>query len=987
MFDPSDKPRLFGIAPGVDFPKALIAGLRARLHGQPPQMMAQVDLIVNTRRMARRLRDLFDAGPPCLLPRIRLLTDLDTLVPGVTVPPAVPPLRRRLELVELVSTLLTADPDLAPRASLYALSDSLATLIDEMQGEGVSASTIAELDVTDQSGHWERAQRFLGIAQGYLDQMDSAPDAEARQRQLVQKIAARWEDQPAQNPVIVAGSTGSRGTTSLLMQAVAKLPQGALVLPGFDFAMSPGSWDMLNTKTPPEDHPQYRFFDLMQKLDVIPPIPDWAGIPAPSPARNTLISLSLRPAPITDTWLEEGPKLTQIAEATQGLTLIEAPTPRIEALSIAMRLRKAVEEGQTAALITPDRMLTRQVTAALDRWNILPDDSAGTPLQLSPPGRFLRHVAGCFLRRLDAEALLILLKHPLTHSGGARNAHQLNTQRFEMQVRRHGLPFPDATGIRRVGALAADSLTQDADKQAFLAWLEWVATTFDDLWTGQDQPLADWIEAHLSLAERIAAGSLVTEPSELWRKKAGRKAQEVMETLRTHADAGGMMSAADYVDLAGALLSAEEVRDRDAPHPNVMIWGTLEARVQGADLVIMGGLNDSTWPEAPPPDPWLNRQMRLKAGMLLPERRIGLSAHDYQQAIAAPEVWLTRAIRSDEAETVPSRWLNRLDNLLTGLPDERGQAALLAMRDRGAYWIRQVEAIETFARVEPAPRPSPRPPVTARPHALSVTEIKTLIRDPYAIYAKHSLRLRPIDPLVQTADARERGTVMHRIMERFIKSVSADQNRLTREHLLAVTREVLEQDVPWPTARVMWQARIARIADWFIAQERARQSIAKPMLFEEAAKGTHRFDDLGFTLTGYADRLDRTEFGDILIYDYKTGTPPTPAQQEHFDKQLLLEAAMVEEGGFEAVGPATVAHAVFIGLGSNPKEVPAPIDKEPPADVMAGLHHLVSTYLSETQGFTSRRLIETDAFPGDYDQLARFGEWDGTTPSTPEDLT
>ncbi|KIN65764.1 Double-strand break repair protein AddB [Sulfitobacter noctilucae] len=987
MFDPSDHPRVFGVAPGVDFPKALITGLHKRLTDQPPHAIAQVDLIVNTRRMARRLRDLFDQGPPSLLPRIRLLTDLDTLVPGVTVAPAVPPLRRRLELIELVSTLLDADTDLAPHSSLYALSDSLATLIDEMQGEGVSADTIADLDVTDQSGHWERAKRFLGIAQNYLDQMDSTPDAQARQRQLIQKIAAHWQKHPAQNPVIIAGSTGSRGTTSLLMQAVARLPQGALILPGFDFEMPAERWTMLDGETPPEDHPQYRFFDLMQKLDVHPEIEDWAQMPAPSSARNALISLSLRPAPVTDTWLQEGPKLKDIPEATEKLTLIEAPTLRIEALSIAMRLRKAVEEGQTAALITPDRMLTRQVTAALDRWNILPDDSAGTPLQLSPPGRFLRHLAGCFVRRLDAEALLVLLKHPLTHSGGDRNEHQLNTQRFELQIRRTGLPFPDAASIQRVGTLAADKIKDPESKHGFVNWLNWVATQFNDLWATQPRPLADWVEAHLDLAERIADGSTPSEQSQLWRKKAGRKALEVMETLRTHAAEGGVMSAADYADLIGALLSAEEVRDRDAPHPHIMIWGTLEARVQGADLIIMGGLNDGTWPEAPPPDPWLNRQMRLKAGMLLPERRIGLSAHDYQQAIAAPEVWLTRAIRSDEAETVPSRWLNRLDNLLNGLPDGFGVAAWKAMQEQGTYWIKQVQALETFDRIDPASRPSPRPPVTARPHALSVTEIKTLIRDPYAVYAKHTLRLRPIDPLVQTADARERGMVVHKIMELFIKSVSSDPSRLTRDHLMVVTREVLEQEVPWPTARVMWQARIARIADWFIAQERKRQNFAKPLLLEESAKGTHRFDDLGFTLTGYADRLDRTEHGDILIYDYKTGTPPSAAQQEHFDKQLLLEAAMVEEGGFEAVGPAPVANAVFIGLGSNPKEIPAPIDKEPPAEVMAGLHLLIATYLSDTQGFTSRRLVETDAASGDYDQLARFGEWDGTMSSVPEDLT
>ncbi|MBM1308638.1 double-strand break repair protein AddB [Sulfitobacter mediterraneus] len=985
MFDPSDHARVFGLAPGVDFPVALADGLRARLTDAPPDAMARVDLIVNTRRMARRLREIFDKGPAGFLPRIRLLGELDTLVPGVTAPPAIPALQRRLELIQLLSGLLEADPTLAPRASLYALSDSLAALMDEMQGEGVDIRAIENLDVSDQSGHWDRAKRFLEIAHSYLGQTGSAPDAEARQRQLTLQIIAAWQANPPQNPVILAGSTGSRGTTSLLMQAVAKLPQGALVLPGFDFDMPTSVWAQLDQELLSEDHPQYRFRHLMQALElprrgILP----WAEGDAPSPTRNALVSLSLRPAPVTHAWLSEGPNLTDLAAATQGITLVEAPTPRIEALTIALRLRKAVEEGKTVALITPDRMLTRQVTSALDRWNILPDDSAGMPLQLSPPGRFLRHVAALFLRKMDAEALLTLLKHPLTHSGADRNLHQLHTQRLEMQIRRDGLPYPDPDGLARIAQKAADRIEEPA---AFLDWAAWVGETFCDHATIGDLALTTWVQRHLDLANAIASGPTNTPDHELWRRKPGQAAEKLMTDLTEQAVFGGSMSAADFSDLLGAVLSGGEVRDRDAPHPGVMIWGTLEARVQGADLVIMGGLNDGTWPEAPPPDPWLNRQMRLQAGLLLPERRIGLSAHDYQQAIAAPEVWITRAIRSDEAETVPSRWLNRLGNLLNGLPQEDGARAWSDMRARGQYWTKQVQALEETTRSTPAPRPSPRPPVTARPHALSVTEIKRLIRDPYAIYAKHTLRLRQINPLVQSPDAPVRGIILHEIMERFVKSVSANAAHLTKEHLLAIAREVLEAEAPWPAARAMWLARIERVADWFIAQEAKRQSYSSPVAFEKAARGKHIFETLGFTLTGFADRIDLTDAGDALIYDYKTGTPPSKKEQKLFDKQLLIEAAMVEEGGFSEVGTAPVANAIFIGLGSKPVEISAPLDEEPPAEVLAGLEELIASYLSAAQGFTSRRMVKTEEAAGDYDQLARFGEWDGTTLATPEDLT
>ncbi|MEO0903960.1 MAG: double-strand break repair protein AddB, partial [Pseudomonadota bacterium] len=397
MFDPQTTPRIFASPPGVDFAQGLVAGLTARCKGMTPTDLARVEIYVNTTRMQRRIRTVFDAGPARLLPRVRLITDLANDPISLDLPPAVSPLQRRLELSQFVAKLLDKEPDLAPRAALYDLSDSLAKLMDEMQGEGVGPEVITGLDVTDQSGHWERALAFLKIITPFFDQQNEPPDKEARQRMVIEALAQKWQTEPPQHPILIAGSTGSRGATALFMQAVAKLPQGAIILPGFDFDLPDTVWDAMNDDLTAEDHPQYRFRRLMdligfQRKDV----GDWSGQTPVHPARNKLISLSLRPAPVTDQWLSDGPDLGDLHHATKGLTLVEAASPRVEAETIALRLRQAAEDGITAALISPDRMLTRQVTAALDRWDIKPDDSAGTPLALSPPGRFLRHIADLF---------------------------------------------------------------------------------------------------------------------------------------------------------------------------------------------------------------------------------------------------------------------------------------------------------------------------------------------------------------------------------------------------------------------------------------------------------------------------------------------------------------------------------------------------------------------------------------------------------------
>ncbi len=969
MFELSDKPRVFGVPLGVDFPRALVEGLRRRHVGQPPDALARVQLIVNTRRMARRVRALFDTGPACLLPRIELVTDLGEYWDLAQIPDAVPPLRRRLELVQLLSALLEREPDLAPRSSLFDLADSLAGLMDEMHGEGVTPDVIDRLDVTDQSGHWDRIKSFLGIVRHYFDDASDQPDVETRQRMVVEHTLRRWEKQPPQHPVIIAGSTGSRGATQLLMQAVAHLPQGAVILPGFDYDMPEHVWSALDGSLPAEDHPQYRFYQFAQNLQISPSdFARWTDTAPANPARNRALSLALRPAPVTDQWLSDGPSLGALDEAMGNVTLVEAPTPRQEALAVAIRLRQAAEQGETAALITPDRTLTRQVSAALDRWNIVPDDSAGTPLHLSAPGRFLRHVGDLFRHRLSAELLLTILKHPLTHRGAHRGPHLLLSRELELHLRRHGPPYPSEATLRAWAGSRADKIAP--------GWIEWVCTCFLDKERPSQSALDGRVTEHLNLAERIAQGSEGEGSGTLWHDDAGRVAFDTTQELLHEAPHGGDVNSSDYSSLFQAVLRKKEVRNPISPHSNILIWGTLEARVQGADVLILAGLNEGTWPETPSPDPWLNRKLRNDAGLLLPERRIGLSAHDFQQAAAAEEVWFTRSVRSEDAETVVSRWLNRLQNLLQGLPDQGGDAALKAMKARGNAWLRRAQKLEEPAEVRPAPRPAPIPPVAARPRQLSVTEIKRLIRDPYSIYAKHVLALRPLDPLMRAPDALLRGIVLHEVLEKFIRETKDNLPACTKSRLMDIAVTVLAENVPWAEARATWLARLERVAEWFVDTEAIRRALAEPVAFEVG--GRVEIPELGFTLTATADRIDTDADGHLHIYDYKTGSPPSKDQQTYYDKQLLLEAVIAERAGFDGIDPANVTRAVYVGLGSGGKEVPAPLDAEPTGQIWAEFQDLIAAYLEPDATFPSRRAMESKRDLGEYDQLARFGEWDIT---------
>ncbi|MCA0271782.1 MAG: double-strand break repair protein AddB [Proteobacteria bacterium] len=985
MFDPSGRPRVFALPPGADFPTELVRGLIARLGGAPPEAMARVTLYLNTGRMMRSVRAAFDRTGARLLPRLRLVSDLALdPVPGLPLPVA--PLSRRFDLMRLVSAMLNDGTDLAEGRAAFDLADSLATLLEEMEGEGVPAEAFEAPDFAeDHARHWERSLAFLRIATRYLSD-DSRPDPEGRRRRVVDWLAGRWQEAPPVGPVLVAGSTGSRGTTQALMRAVAALPQGAVILPGFDFGLPEDVWNSLDSGIfAAEDHPQYRYRALLRGLDLRPSeVTPWRANTTPDPARNAVLSLALRPAPVTDRWLSDGPALGPLPPAMAGVTVLEAAAPREEAMAIALVLREAVENGRRAALISPDRVLTRRVTAALDRWRLLPDDSAGRPLLQSAPGRFLRQTAALGQEAPGAEVLLALLKHPLTATGAgaaARGKHLLHSRDLELRLRRNSLFTADHAGLQ--------AWLADKPNPAREPWIEWVMGIVEFRSTSGKLPLSSWIETHLELAERIAAGP-GGDPaaSELWRQDAGEAARKAMRDLAAAAGEAPEMRASDYAGLLDSVLSGGNVRQDEATHPLIAIRGTLEARVQGVDLVILAGLNDGVWPGTPAPDPWLSRQMRRRAGLLSPERKIGLEAHDFQQAAGAPQVFLSRALRGDDSETVPSRWMSRIASLLKGLPAQGGVQAWDEMRGRGERWLRLARASEEPEpryRTAPALRPSPRPPVEARPRSLSVTAISRLIRDPYAVYAEKILRLKRLEPLARRPDARLRGMVLHKIMEEFVKRGDPSEDATAAlARLRDIAQSEAERLVPWSATRNFYLARLDRIAPAFIADEMRRAARGRPQLIED--RGETSLDSLDFTLTARPDRIDLLQDGRVQIYDYKTGKPPTFPQQTHFDKQLRLEAAMAERGAFEILGTVTVEGATHIGLGSDDGEFSAKLTPEIIAESWAGLHKLIAAYLGHETGYTARRAVFETRITGDYDHLARLGEWEMSDAPVPEDV-
>ncbi len=994
---PAAAARILTIPAGVPFLDALAVELLRR-HAEP-LALSRVLVLLPTRRACRSLRDAFlrrSQGRPLLLPAIRPVGDADPEVPGQEVPgaaeasqagldgaadlpPEVPAVRRQLLLARLI--LARRDLEVTPAQAAWLAAD-LARLLDQVRTERLGFDRLAELVPADLAEHWQLTVDFLRIVSEHwpavLAEAGALDPADRRDRLLTAQAAA-WRARPPPHPVVAAGITGTNPATADLLAAVARLPLGEVVLPGLDRVLDDESWAALD-----ETHPQYTLARLLDTLGIgRDVVADWPLPPAdgPLPDRRRLVAEVMRPAATTEAWRR--PQGLD-AGALDGLARVDCATAHEEAGVIALRMRQALEEpAATVALVTPDRGLARRVAAALGRWGLQVDDSAGRPLAETPVGSFLRLAAACALSDAAPLDLLSLLKHPLASGGQATAAFRARARALERAVLRGPRPAPGFTGLRTALARARDDrFDGPGERRALLAWIGRLARLADDFFASMaapEQPLAALVEAHAGFCEALAASDREPGPVRLWRREDGEAAAAFLNEL--HASAAGMppLAGRDYPSVLAALMAGRMVRPRHGGHPRLFVWGPLEARLQQADVVVLGGLNEGVWPPDPTVDPWLSRPMQRRFGLPTPERRVGLAAHDFAQLLAAPRVLLTRARRAEGAPAVPSRWLQRLDAVLKGA----GLDGALVRGDAYAGWLRQLDAP---AAVRPVPPPAPCPPVAARPRELSVTEVGTWMADPYAIYARRILRLIPLEPLEADPGAAERGQIVHAALHRFIVDcLEASADGLADdglERLRNCGRAAFAPWLAWPGVAAFWWPRFERIAAWFVDHERTRRTAtAVPLAVERPGRWTLPGPAGDVVLKARADRIDRLADGRLAIIDYKTGTVPTDRMiAAGFAPQLPLEAAIASMGGFEEVEALEIGELAHWKLsGGDPAgEVRAVKPNEMHDRIEQawdGLLGLIARFDDAATPYLSQPRPAHARGDGDYAHLARVLEW------------
>lgn len=982
---------LYTIPAGEAFADTLVRGLILELGAEKdPLALAPVTIYLPTRRAVRTLGDAFARlmGGAALLPQIRALGDsadedlfIDPGEDDLAIPPAMEPIRRRLLLAMLVQRWAKRRPD-QPFGLVQsaALARYLARFLDEAETQHVNLDRLEELVPQSLAEHWAEVRDFLLFLRAHWPAIldaEGAVDPATRRNALLARLAARYRETNPSEPVIVAGTTGSIPATAALIESISKLPRGAVVLPALDRNLDEESWSALDP-----GHPQYGMKQLLasvgaQRTDV----QDWTGVSAVSAPRVALLREALRPAPTTDAWRALADRgTTEIAAGLEGLGIVTASHPGEEALVIALTLREAVENpGKTAALVTPDRNLARRVISELRRWDIAIDDSAGMPLAQTPPIVFLSLLVEAAADCFSPVPLLALLKHPVA-AGGLRPAtFRRHARALDHFVLRGPRPDPGLAGIAK--AIAAKRADKNETRLAPV--FEELASWFGEL-TNALKPLADAVNArsgnlprivqlHLEAAGQLAASDTEAGKDRLWRGEAGAAAAEFVEEFtRACADIDAVDPSA-YPLLFRQFARERAVRPAYGRHPRLAILGPLEARLQHFDLVVLAGLNEGTWPASAAADPWLSRPMREALGMEPPERAIGLAAHDFATLAASGEVRLTRSFKVNGTPTIESRWLQRLRQMTKGLKLEtkleiseplQAYAMLLLTPDRGPV---------------PASRPEPRPPLSKRPRELSITEIETWLRDPYAIYAKHVLGLRPLGPLDAEIGPMDRGSAMHAILEQFIREAPDGFPPNPVARLIAISEEIFARAGVPQSVLAIWRPRFARAARWFVDDEKRRRARISRSHLE--IKGQVSFQTPGgnFVLKGRADRIDELRGGGASIIDYKTGKPPTDSQVGAFAPQLPLEGAILERGGFEGIGPITPAEFVYIRFSGDEVAGNTHVVKgdarERVAETWSKLTDWIAKFDCAETAFIPRRAPLRVGIVGDFDHLARVREW------------
>ncbi len=903
-----------------------------------PLQMAQMQIILPTKRAVKTVKECFlkrSEQTPLLLPKLTALYEIDTLEEDI------PPAMSNIERLILLTKICQKKPNVETLDQALTIAISLSSLLDEFYQFESSfddlENLVPDLELAE---HWNETIQFLDVIRkiwpallaekGLIDEQD-------RKIRLINAFTQKIKSNPPKNKVIIAGFDGALPAVSRLIKEINNLPNSLILLQGLNTWLTDDDLSYID-----DNHYQYAFKRLLKALDMFPPqIQNLSDNLHP---REELIIESLRPAEQAEEWR----CLNLSEDVLKNVKRIDCESINEEALTIALILRETLETPEkTAALVTNDRMLARRVILEMKRWGVELDDSAGTPLHHTPVGVYLSLIALLGKEYPNNQSnLLSLLKHPLSADNMMPTDLRKLVKTKEKEAREKQNPL---------------DIDLNTNLESFLSFFK----------NNTPVPFIDILNEHLKVAEELATSPDRSGEERLWGNESGQEAFKLFVKIKEHAQKLGEIQPNDYFNMVMLFLSGLSVRSRYGMHNRLDILGPIEARLTHPDVCIIAGLNEGSFPMLSDTGPWLSRQMRKALKLPAVESKIATQSMDFAHCFSSPEVYLTRSVKSEGSQTIPSRFLSRIDAVLN--------ASNIKWEILQPHYARLLDKTDTQEQIT---RPAPTPPIDVRPTELSVTNVELLMKNPYAVYAKYILKLFPLKDIGDVQENIIYGLALHNTLEHFLSTTPFHKDPAVLKEKIIQTLK--EYHFPEPTL-AFYDEKIAKISNFIIDIQSIREQLTEEIFLEKKGTLQIELDDKSiFTLTGKADRIDKLKTNTLEIIDYKTGTPPANSDiVAGLSPQMTLEAVILRENGFEEIKPKNDIQISYWKLngknsGGEIIHIPSKTSKKDVSELIEeayqGVKAILNKFRDDKTPYTASPRPDKIKY-NDYALLSREKEW------------
>ncbi len=956
---------------------------------QNPASLANLTVMLPTRRACQSLKmQLFQQCNNLILPRLTTISDLNLLdfIPIThqfwQQPPQkiIPKQTRLFMLARYLFDLNNTEPQLFNShlnfanlsfAGALEYAESFLALRDDFLRAKIGLPELNAAIIGDYATHWlkslELFQRTMQWLDAYLVENKSV-EAITQAQTITDVLCEYWQQNPYPHPIIAAGSTGSATNTSKLLQAIHAQPYGCLILRELDIWSDDADFNHVPLTSAPTSA-SYNLRMLLQKLgatrnDVVHfqendnkrVADNKRGLAASIMlhSRNKLHDASLNEADL------------------HGIEWLECEDEISEAQAICVKVRHVLSERALSKrraniiIISDDDALNMRLKTMLAVANIQVDISAGIAAHHHPQFNFMLLVAQTLYGEYNSANLLSLMRHKICaipngsgqnesgqHEFGQNESGQHESMMklanlIEAKMLRSMHPYRNLHEVLQ----AVIALKLSEELQPAQATLKAIADLVQNITT--KMPLKRMIELHqailLALLEPLSP-NLNTSLNPNIATLLAQNLQLVGDDV--------ICANSEYLSILQQQCAAiREVSPPVAAH--VTIIGALELRLQVADLLIIPRMNEGVFPSSPPPDPWLNNELRRILGLNYFERKIGLAAHDMAIMLRFEHVLFTRACKESGAHTRSSRLFERLKLLLQ--KHDISQAIYLS------DWADELMRTKYC----PAAPPAINPPLEMRPRRISATTCEALFENPFKVYVSHILRLKELEPLDDELQAKHFGQILHAAVH---EAAGYYNNADYLQKLGELFAANLQSLVP-PAQAQFYQAKLQRILSGYYCEEGLRYGGIERL--ETEAKYAIPFVLKGGVTVELNARIDRIEWlknGKINVVDHKTGNIPSAKQIDSFEKCQLLVAQLIMERQSEAVRVEALEYWEANGKQMENVSIANPVKSMDSLDIAAKLYDMLSYFLCDEKAIYHYNAPQSSGRSGSVDHLARLGEY------------